>query len=520
MTAVRAIVTASLVGLVSAHDTDHDALETLAGLVPESDTGVMCPSFFLQGHVESHATHGHFPETEAGGCSVNQHLQAAIKCCPDGSWGNRVGSVYHANTGPFLAHDQLDCDHGTWQCPGWPKEKFCGWVDPNGFSFTCEANWDAEPSLQALAAQAEDSALSSVGIWHDEDYPAPVPDVSIAFKCEHTFCQFNSTAEHPQGRIRVFHHKNDSHLQHFCTHDGECTCECRAPPPSPSPTHTPTSSPTTLAPTSTPTKAPTMESCKWGPPQLGGEPAWIGPGAGMDRSAQQYLCHAHLGHDLKHCQELCGKDPECQYVFYRPDVNACTVLKYGCVSHNCADPPVPGNHGFRGCYHDGVAFVAGSNWLQNTGVAGGVGMEKMSYGQCDDQGPWTDWSSWSECSATCGADAHQTRNRTCNGDDQAACEGGATDTQPCSDDPLPCPVDGVWTDWSGYGDCSLTCGGGLQTRARTCTNPAPAHGGLACVGAPAEDQGCNADTCNTAAEELAGEPGVGGDADEVATGAL
>ena len=47
----------------------------------------------------------------------------------------------------------------------------------------------------------------------------------------------------------------------------------------------------------------------------------------------------------------------------------------------------------------------------------------------------------------------------------------------------------------------------------TCTNPAPAHGGLACVGAPAEDQGCNADTCNTAAEELAGEPGVGGDAE-------
>jgi hypothetical protein len=39
MTAVRAIVTASLVGLVSAHDTDHDALETLTGLVPEPDSG-------------------------------------------------------------------------------------------------------------------------------------------------------------------------------------------------------------------------------------------------------------------------------------------------------------------------------------------------------------------------------------------------------------------------------------------------------------------------------------------------
>ena len=48
MTAVRAIVTASLVGLVSAHDTDHDTLETLAGLVPELDSGVTCQSFFRE----------------------------------------------------------------------------------------------------------------------------------------------------------------------------------------------------------------------------------------------------------------------------------------------------------------------------------------------------------------------------------------------------------------------------------------------------------------------------------------
>ena len=52
------------------------------------------------------------------------------------------------------------------------------------------------------------------------------------------------------------------------------------------------------------------------------------------------------------------------------------------------------------------------------------------------------------------------------------------------------PVDGAWTDWS---TCSADCGSGTQTR--TCTNPAPAFGGAACVGAAS--QSCNTQTCQS-----------------------
>jgi hypothetical protein len=50
------------------------------------------------------------------------------------------------------------------------------------------------------------------------------------------------------------------------------------------------------------------------------------------------------------------------------------------------------------------------------------------------------------------------------------------------------PINGGWTEWS---TCSATCGGGTQTR--TCTNPAPANGGLDCVGETS--QSCNTQSC-------------------------
>ena len=60
-------------------------------------------------------------------------------------------------------------------------------------------------------------------------------------------------------------------------------------------------------------------------------------------------------------------------------------------------------------------------------------------------------------------------------------------------------IPGGYTDWFEWGECSVTCGGGVQTRKRTCTNPPPSGGGPTCIEqnlGPAEEQKeCNSQDC-------------------------
>lgn len=56
-------------------------------------------------------------------------------------------------------------------------------------------------------------------------------------------------------------------------------------------------------------------------------------------------------------------------------------------------------------------------------------------------------------------------------------------------------VDGNWSAWTPFSSCSNTCGDGIKSRHRTCSNPAPLHGGKFCSGTKTETMTCSDGPC-------------------------
>ena len=57
-------------------------------------------------------------------------------------------------------------------------------------------------------------------------------------------------------------------------------------------------------------------------------------------------------------------------------------------------------------------------------------------------------------------------------------------------------VNGGWSEFGSFGECSATCGGGIKERSRTCTNPPPSGGGAQCSGSAKETMVCNVEPCD------------------------
>lgn len=115
---------------------------------------------------------------------------------------------------------------------------------------------------------------------------------------------------------------------------------------------------------------------------------------------------------------------------------------------------------------------------------------------CPVDGDWTEWGEWTDCTKSCGI-GMTSRSRSCtnpyprNGGKH--CDGMYVDIKYCNMN--PCPINGGWGSWTNWSPCSKTCGKGLQMRKRFCNNPEPVYGGKDCAGENIEYQECNMRNC-------------------------
>ncbi|KAG8249761.1 hypothetical protein J6590_012064 [Homalodisca vitripennis] len=108
---------------------------------------------------------------------------------------------------------------------------------------------------------------------------------------------------------------------------------------------------------------------------------------------------------------------------------------------------------------------------------------------CPLQSQWSEWTSWSRCTTKCGMGT-KFRARQCVRGDQLAkdCEGQKLEVTSCFS--RMCPVDGKWSAWGPWSQCSSSC---LRQRQRLCSKPL--YGGKPCIGDNIQIEKCYTADC-------------------------
>ena len=96
------------------------------------------------------------------------------------------------------------------------------------------------------------------------------------------------------------------------------------------------------------------------------------------------------------------------------------------------------------------------------------------------------WREWSDCSVTCGGGI-QTKIATSCVPSYAVCFGIQIKEQTCNEQ--VCPL-GQWT-WNNWSDCSHSCGGGMRIKIADKCSPE----GASCEEVPIVKESCNENAC-------------------------
>nr|XP_047123809.1 uncharacterized protein LOC101238762 isoform X3 [Hydra vulgaris] len=110
-------------------------------------------------------------------------------------------------------------------------------------------------------------------------------------------------------------------------------------------------------------------------------------------------------------------------------------------------------------YNNCTANLSNSFWCATTSNFDKDGM----WGYC--YGIWSDWSEWSDCNVSCGIGV-MNKSRICLNDSNL-CVGESYNITTCFSN-ISCA--GVWSDWSQWSDCNVSCGIGVMNKSRICFN--------------------------------------------------
>jgi hypothetical protein len=178
-----------------------------------------------------------------------------------------------------------------------------------------------------------------------------------------------------------------------------------------------------------------------------------------------------------------------QQIVEKPIPEDCGVSNYSAWS-TCSKPCGPGKH-------------TRTRYVETPQKWGGKACPALSETQscqikpCPIDCTVSDFTPWSKCDEECGP-GDQRRTRTITRKDKyggKVCP-ALSETKKCQD--KPCPIDCVVSDYSNWGSCSEDCGPGTKTATRTVTTAAQ-YGGQACP-ALSKSTSCQDKPCATDCE--------------------